>query len=220
MLFAAFRAVCIGVCGLMVGGCLSVGNVINYAAADAMNYSQLTADARKGDPELAVAIKRISESPEHRRMQGVLADLPSDMRACLVIEIAETGEAKELSPAVLCMFVSADSVGFLSNFAFNEDGANAPRKGEWRAAVWPAPADADSLLPDDPASLLNSSDTQTASSASKTAVIILTLVTDEQTQTLALWDDGSELSAPDGLVHNLLGRLPPGMRRSIAPGSL
>ena len=219
MLFAAFRAVCIGLCGLLVGGCLSVSNVINYAAADAMSYSRLAADARKDDPELAVAIKRISASAEHQRMQRVLADLPSDMRTCLVIEIAETGEAKELSPAIMCMFVSADSVGFLSNFAFDANGANAPRKGEWRAAVWPAPADAGSLLPDDPASLLNSSDTQ-EKSESKTAAIILTLVTDEQTLTLALWDDGSALAAPDGLVHNLLGRLPAGMRRSMAPGDL
>lgn len=217
-MFAGFRALCLAASGLLVGGCLSVPNVINYATADAMNYSRLAADARKRDPELASFIKRISQSPEHQRMQRVLADLPSDMRACLVIETAEMDE-KELAPSILCMFVSSESVGFLSNFAFDENGASAPQLGEWRAAVWPAPADADSLLPDDPASLLNSSQVQEATSR-QTVAIILTLVTPEQTLTLALWDDSSLMTPQERLARYLPKRLQPAMRAGIARESL
>lgn len=187
-------------------GCVTVPNEVNYATANAMRYSGLAADAKKRDAELAAAIQAVSHSAEHRHMQRILADLPADMDGCVVIEMAQAEGDGLAMPAVLGMFVSGNSLGFLSNFEFDEDGMSAPLGGEWRAATWGAEEDAQSLLPSDPAELLPGEGVAETRPADG-AVVIVTLVNRQRAVSVAIWDTMAQLAPEQRMVRYMPGEL-------------
>lgn len=161
----------------VLSGCATPPNAVNFATADALDYKHLTRGKGKQSKELAEAVGKVSQSYEHQRMQYVLADLPADMRHCLVVEVADI-DAKGIELSFVSLFSTEESAGFLSNFDFDEDGGQGQPGGGWRVAVWDAPEKLDAMFEVNPVDLLAVADPSTQ--ASTRTVVIVTLANEKQ----------------------------------------
>lgn len=199
----------LGAMVLAASGCAAPANALNYATAHAISYSGLKSDARRKSPELEHALKLITESEEHRHMQAVLANLPADMTRCLVIEIADI-DGKGAAPSLIALFETETSIGFLSNFSFDEDGNATEVGGGWQAAVWDAPDDVNDLFPKDPAALLSCVDPSTRPGVR--TVIIVTMAVPGKVLVVGGWADEESNASK---AHRLIGLLPEKLRSRV-----